>query len=67
MSALITQTPTQEREARVMTGWIMLPVTIALYIAGPVLIVLALVNGTTDAGGGVQEFLAGAATTAVAI
>lgn len=31
--------PTQEREARVLSGWLMLPVTIALYVAGVALIV----------------------------
>ena len=44
--------PTQEREARVMSGWIMLPITIALYVAGPVLIALAFINGSVDGSGG---------------
>ena len=36
-----------------MSGWLMLVITIALYVAGPVLIWQAFVNGTTSAGGGV--------------
>ena len=46
------KTPTQERETRVMSGWPMLVVTIALYAACPILIYYAFVNGTTGAGGG---------------
>ena len=34
MSTQIAQTPTQERERRVLSGWVMLPLTIALYVAG---------------------------------
>jgi regulator of protease activity HflC (stomatin/prohibitin superfamily) len=45
------KTPTQEREARVMSGWPMLVVTIALYAATPVLIYYAFVNGTTSTSG----------------
>ena len=45
---------TRERERRVMSGWVMLPVTIALYIAGPVLIVLAFINGMTTSGNAAQ-------------
>lgn len=45
------KTPTQEREARVMSGWPMLVVTIALYVLSPVLISFAFVNGTTSASG----------------
>ena len=54
MSTLITQTPTQEREARVLNGWIMLPVTIALYIACPVIMYYAFVSGTTTSSGSAQ-------------
>ena len=32
-----------------MSGWLMLPITLFLYIAGAVLIALAFVNGTTTA------------------
>ena len=46
--------PTQERERHVLSGWVMLPITIALYVAAPVLIALALINSTTSADGGVQ-------------
>jgi regulator of protease activity HflC (stomatin/prohibitin superfamily) len=46
--------PTQEREKRVMRGWVMLPVAIALYVAGPVLIALAFIDSTTSADGGVN-------------
>ena len=45
---------TRERERRVMSGWVMLPVTIAIYIAGPVLIVLAFINGMTTSGNAAQ-------------
>jgi regulator of protease activity HflC (stomatin/prohibitin superfamily) len=45
------KTPTQEREARVMSGWPVLVVTIALYVLCPVLIYLAFVNGTTSSSG----------------
>ena len=45
------KTPTQEREARVMSGWPMLVVTIALYAATPVLIYYAFVNGATSSSG----------------
>ena len=46
--------PTQEREKRVMSGWVMLPVAIALYVVGPVLIALAFIDSTTSADGGVN-------------
>ena len=45
------KTPTQEHEARVMSGWPMLVVTIALYVLCPVLIYYAFVNGTTSSSG----------------
>ena len=45
------KTPTQEREARVMSGWPILVVTIALYVLCPVLIYVAFVNGTTSSTG----------------
>ncbi len=62
MSSMQAKTPTQERERHVVTGWVMLPVTIALYVAGPVLIWLAFVNGAKTTGGGTTPdwwFLAG--------
>ena len=43
--------PTREREAPVMSGWPLLVVTIALYVATPVLIYFAFVNGTTSSSG----------------
>ena len=49
-----SKVPTQEREKRVVSGWVMLPVAIALYVAGPVLIALAFINSTTSADGGVD-------------
>ena len=54
----LSKAPTAEREARVMSGWIMLPVTIALYIAGPVLIALAFINGGEDVSGETQPIWA---------
>ena len=42
----------KERLATPVNGWLMLPITIALYIAGPVLITLAFINGTKTAGNG---------------
>jgi len=63
--------PTQERERRVMSGWVMLPITILLYVAGPVLIALAFTNGTTSGDGGTQPvwafFIAGIVALLVAI
>ncbi len=54
MKSAQAKTSTQERETRVMSGWPMLVVTIALYVAGPVLFWQAFVNGTTSAGGSVS-------------
>jgi hypothetical protein len=51
MSSAEAKTPTQERGRRVMSGWLMLPITLLLYVAGPVLIALAFVNGTTTSNG----------------
>ncbi|OPZ46102.1 MAG: SPFH domain / Band 7 family protein [Actinobacteria bacterium ADurb.BinA094] len=48
------KTPTQEREKRVMSGWPMLAVTVALYTLCPVLIALAFVWGTTGAEGAAE-------------
>ena len=65
------KTPTQEREKRVMSGWSMLAVTIALYVLGPVLIYLAFVDGTTSSSGSATPqwalFVAGLVSIAVAI
>ena len=65
------KTPTQEREARVMSGWPMLVSTIALYVLGPVLIALAFINGTSDGTGGTDPvwslFVGGCAALGVAI
>jgi len=49
--------PTQERERRVMSGWIMLPIIIALYVLAPVLIAYAFINGTPDGTGGKDPVL----------
>jgi regulator of protease activity HflC (stomatin/prohibitin superfamily) len=48
------KTPTQERDKQVMSGWSMLAATIALYVAGPVLIALAFINGTSSTDGGTE-------------
>ena len=65
------KTPTQEREARVMSGWPMLVVTIALYVLGPVLIAYAFINGTSDGTGGTDPvwslFVGGCVALGVAI
>jgi regulator of protease activity HflC (stomatin/prohibitin superfamily) len=54
MKSAQAKVSTQERERHVMSGWVMLPITIALYIAMPVLLYFAVVNGTTDASGKAQ-------------
>ena len=54
MSPAGAMNPTQERVRPVTSGWLMLPVVIALYIAAVVLFVLAFANGTTPPGGEVQ-------------
>ncbi len=54
MKSAQAKIPTQERERHVLSGWVMLPVTILLYVAGPALIVLGITNGTTSASGGSQ-------------
>jgi regulator of protease activity HflC (stomatin/prohibitin superfamily) len=54
MKSAQAKVSTQERERRVMSGWLMLPITIALYIAGPVLLVLAFINGTTTSSNAAQ-------------
>jgi len=54
MKSAQAKVSTQERERHVMSGWVMLPITIALYIAMPVLLYFAVVNGTTDAAGKAQ-------------
>jgi regulator of protease activity HflC (stomatin/prohibitin superfamily) len=45
------KTPTREREARALSGWPMLAVTIALYALSPLLIFIAFRAGTTGADG----------------
>ena len=54
MKSAQAKVPTQERERRVLSGWVMLPIAIILYVAGPALIALAFINRTTSADGGVQ-------------
>jgi regulator of protease activity HflC (stomatin/prohibitin superfamily) len=46
--------PTQERARPVLSGWLVLPVVVALYIAAVALFVLAFANGTTPPGGEVE-------------
>ena len=46
--------PTKEREARVLNGWIMLPITLLLYVAGPLLIAFAFIDGANNASGTFQ-------------
>jgi UPF0716 family protein affecting phage T7 exclusion len=48
------KTPTQEREARAISGWPMLVVTIALYVASALLFYYAVTNGTVNASGDSQ-------------
>ncbi len=50
-SRTLAKTPTQEREARVLSGWVMLPLTILLYIAGPLLILFSFLQGSDYASG----------------
>ncbi len=70
MSTAVSKVPTREHERKVMSGWGMLVVTIALYVACPVLIVFAFLNGTTSASGGAQPvwwmFVAGIVAVVVA-
>jgi hypothetical protein len=71
MSTSIAKVPTQERERRVMSGWGMLVVTIALYVACPVLITFSFLNGTESASGSTQPvwwmFVTGLVALGVAI
>ena len=54
MKSAQAKIPTQERERRVLSGWVMLPIAILLYVAGPTLIVLAFLNGTTTSSNAAQ-------------
>ncbi len=45
MTTAVAQVPTREHEKRVISGWGMLVVTIALYVATPLLMVFAFLNG----------------------
>jgi len=54
MKSAQAKIPTTERERRVLSGWVMLPVTIALYVASPVLFYYAFVNETTSVSGSTQ-------------
>ena len=71
MSTAFAKVPTLEREKQVISGWGMLVVTIALYVATPVLIAYSIINGTTSAEGGAQPvwwmFIAGCVALGVAI
>lgn len=65
------KTPTQERAGRVVGGWPMLALVIALYLGALALIVLSFVRGTTPPGGELRPawalFGAGLAVLAAAI
>jgi regulator of protease activity HflC (stomatin/prohibitin superfamily) len=71
MTPADAKVPTMERERHVLSGWLMLPITIALYVATPVLIWLAFADGTKDAAGSAQPvwslFILGLATVGAAI
>jgi regulator of protease activity HflC (stomatin/prohibitin superfamily) len=71
MQSAQAKIPTQERERHVMSGWLMLPIVLALYVATPILIVLAFTQGTTSASGGAQPvwilFIGGIVAVLVAI
>ena len=54
MSPAGAKSPTQERVRPVLSGWLMLPVVVALYIAMVALFVLAFTNGTTGSDGEVR-------------
>jgi regulator of protease activity HflC (stomatin/prohibitin superfamily) len=45
---------TAERQVKVLSGWIPLPVTVALYVVGPVLLYLSSTSGVKDAAGKTQ-------------
>ena len=54
MKSAQAKIPTQERERRVISGWVMLPITIALYVAGGVFTVLSFISGTTTSSNAAQ-------------
>lgn len=67
----LQKSPTREREARVVSGWLMLPVTILLYVAGPLLIVFSFLEGSEYADGSAHPvwsvFIGGIVVILVAI
>lgn len=71
MATALSKSPTQERETRVVSGWLMLPVAIALYVAGPALIVLSFLNGTSSGGSSTQPmwslFIGGCVALGIAV
>jgi len=71
MKSAQAKIPTEERERRVLSGWVMLPIAILLYVAAPTLIVLAFLNGTTTSSNAAQPnwwlFAAGVVAILVAI
>jgi regulator of protease activity HflC (stomatin/prohibitin superfamily) len=71
MSTAVAKVPTEERERRVMSGWGMLALTLALYVACPLLIAFAFINGTEYASGAAQPiwwmFITGLVAVGVAI
>ena len=62
---------TREVPARTLSGWAMLPATVALFVAGTVALVLSFVHGTPTADGGTEPewwlFVAGVAAEALGI
>ena len=54
MSPAGAMNPTQERMRPALSGWLVLPVVIALYIAAVVLLVLAFANADKGPGGEIQ-------------
>lgn len=54
MAEALSKSPTQERETRVLNGWFMLPVVIALFVAGAILLAYSFINGVTTPDGDTQ-------------
>jgi len=71
MKSAQARVPTQERERHVLSGWVILPITVLLYLGGAALIVLAFVNGTTTSSNAAQPvwaiIVAGVAAILIAI
>jgi regulator of protease activity HflC (stomatin/prohibitin superfamily) len=67
----LNKPPTPERDANVLSGWVVLPITILLYVASPLLLAFAFINGTENYRGELQPiwwmFAAGLILLALAI